>query len=376
MKKIKILMLHLGFGGVEKQTITMANNLANYFDIEIVSFYKLNEAPVYEINEKIKIKYLLNIGPNREMFKTAIKNFKLFQAFKEGLKAVTILYKKKKLIKKEILLDDADVYFSTRTEYGIILSKYGNRNKLKLTQEHNFIDDNKYRKKIIKGYKNLNYVVVISKFHEKMYKEWLKNSNVKIKRIENILDKYPKKVSSLNYNTIIAAGRLNYIKDFLSLIEVMKYAVKQNPNLKLYLLGDGEEKNNILNKIKEYNLEKNVIMPGFVNSEEVQNYMLKSDIYIMTSIKECFPMVLLEANSCGLPIISFDVLSGPHEIVQNNLTGYLVQNRDCKVMAKKINELISSNELKKEFSNNAINYSKKFNANIIIKKWIKLLKEI
>lgn len=374
MKKIKILMLHLNYGGIEKQTITMANSLVPYYDIEIVSFYKLTEEPAYKINDAIKVKYLYNGSPNRKEFKESLKKFKIIKAFKEGIKALKILILKNKLIKKVILKNDADIYFSTRYDYGKLLSKYGSKEKIKLTEEHNFFDDDKYRNSVIKNYRNLDYVVVISKYHEKMYNEWFKNSNVKIVRIPNILEEEQTKTSKLNNNAIIAVGRLNYIKDFISLIEVLKYAVKDNPKLKLYLLGDGEEKEKITAKIKEYNLEQNVEMPGFVSIEKVKEYELKSDIYIMTSLRECFPMVLLEAYNCGLPVISFDILTGPIEIVKDSKTGYIIKGRDCKLMAKKINELLKDKTRLKEFSNNALLETQKYTKKNIISKWCNLLK--
>lgn len=372
MKKIKILMLHLNHGGVEKQTITMANALATKYNIEIVSFYKINEKPAYEINPKIKIKYLYNGGPNKEEFKKALNSKKLKNILKEGLKATKILYLKKNLIKKEILLDNADIFFSTRTEYGSLLSKYGNKSKLKLTQEHNFIDEDNYRRGITKNYKNLDYVVVISKYHEEMYNKWFKKTNVKIARIPNILNTFPKQSSNLNNNTIIAVGRLNPIKDFISLVEIMKEAIKENPNLKLYLLGDGEEKNKIESEIKKQNLEGNIIMPGYVSAAEVEEYMLKSDIYVMTSFKECFPMVLLEAGSCGIPQISFDILTGPKEIIEDGKTGFLIPNRDKTLMAKKINNLLKDDKRLNKFSQNAKEKSKNYKSEVIMKDWIKL----
>ena len=374
MKKLKILMLHLGYGGVEKQTITMANNLCDKYNIEIVSFYKLAKDPAYEIASNIKIKYLYDGKPNREEFKKDLKQIRLFKCFKEGIKALKILYLKNKLMKKEILLNDADIYFSTRTEYGKLLSKYGDKNKLKITEEHNFFDDEKYQKEIIKGYQNLDYIVVISKYHEKMYNEWFKNSNVKIVRIENILNSISNKKTMLNNNAIIAVGRFDPIKDFSSLIEVMHLAVKDNPTLKLYLLGNGKERDLLINKIKKYELEKNIIMPGFVSPKDVLQYELKSDIYIMTSLKECFPMVLLEAYSCGLPVISFDILTGPKEIVKDNKTGYLIKNRLVKEMASKINELLKDKKKLKEFSTNAYEESKKYTIDKIMKKWENLFK--
>ena len=374
MKKIKILMLHLNHGGVEKQTITMANGLSNNYEIEIVSFYKLRKEPAYNIDKKIKIKYLYNGKPNREEFKKYLKSRKLIKAFKEGLKSIKTLYLKNKLIKKEIKLNDADIYFSTRTEYGKLLSKYGKKEKLKLTQEHNYIEEKEYRKKIVKNYKNLDYVIVINKYQENMYKNWFKNTNLKIKKIENILESDSKDVSKLNNNAIIAVGRLDPIKDFSSLLKVLSFAIKDNPDLKLYLLGDGPEKEKLNKEIKELKIEKKVIMPGFVNPEEVKKYMLKSDIYIMTSVKECFPMVILEAFNCGLPTISFDILTGPKEIIKNGYNGYLIKNRDCEEMANQINYLIKNKNKIKIIGKNAKKESKNFLIENILKKWLNILK--
>lgn len=373
MKRIKILMLHLEHGGVERQTITMANGLAKRYDIEIVSFYKISPSPAYKIDDRITIKYLYAGGPNKKEFKDALKQFKIFKAFKEGIKAIRILYLKKKLIKKEILLDDADIFFSTRCEYGKLLNKYGNKNKIRLTQEHNFIDDEKYKDDIVKNYANLNYVVVVSNYHEKMYKEWFKDTKVKIVRIENILDKEVKKASKLNNNALIAVGRLDPIKDFLSAIEVVKELVKTNPKLKLYLLGDGVEKDLLKQKISEYKLTKNVIMPGFVSSEEINEYMQKSDIFLMTSLKESFALVIVEAYNCGLPVISFDILTGPRELVKNNKTGYLIKNRNIKEMALKVSKLLSDQDLLKNLGKNAKEESKKYLPENVIEKWYKLL---
>ena len=374
MKKIKILMLHLGYGGVEKQTITMANYLADYYKIEIISFYKLSDKPAYYINPKIDIKYLYNGKPNKEELKESLKSKKVIKVLKEGIKSAKILFLKKCLIIKEIKKNDSDIYFSTRCEYGKLLSKYGSKETMKLTQEHNYIETSKYKKEITKGYKNLNYIIVISKYHEMLYNEWFKNSDVIIQRIENILDSTVKNCSKLNNNAIISVGRLNYIKDFISLIDVFSLAKKENKDLKLYLLGDGEEKDYIIKKVQDLKLEDSVIMPGFVNSNEVEQYMLKSDIYIMTSLSECFPMVLLESYNCGLPVISFDILTGPREIVKNGQTGYLIANRDKEEMAKKINSLINDKIKLHEFGTNAKKEAEKYRATSIIKKWRNIFK--
>lgn len=374
MKQIKILMLHLGYGGVEKQTITMANGLADYYNIEIISFYKLMTEPAYKIDKRIKIKYLYEGGPNKEEFKNAVKAKNIFTIFKEGIKALKILYLKKYLIKKEILKNDADIYFSSRTSYGHLLNKYGSKEKLKITQEHNYIETLKYQKYITKHYRHLDYVIVLTKYQENMYQKWFKNTRVKIKRIENILEYNSEEVSKLNNNAIIAVGRLDPIKDFTSLLNVVKKAIPDNPKLKLYLLGDGEEKEKLTAKIKELKIEKNVVMPGFVSAKEVKDYMLKSDLFIMTSKKDCFPMVILEAFNCGLPVISFDILTGPREMIRENHNGYLISNRDYDLMAEKINRTLSNPDKLRDLGKNAKKDSKNYLTENIIQKWLTLLK--
>lgn len=374
MKKIKILMLHLGHGGVEKQTITMANGLADYFNIEIVSFYKLMDQPAYKVDKRIKIKYLYEGKPNREEFKKALKSKNIIKTFKEGTKASKILFLKNKLVKREITSNDADIYFSSRTEYGILLSKYGAKKTQKITQEHNYIEDKKYQKKIVKGYKNLNNIIILTKYQESMYKEWFKNTNVKINRIKNILENNSKEVSKLNNNAVIAVGRFDPIKDFSSLLNVMHIAVKENPNLKLYLLGDGEEREKLKILISEYKLKENIVMPGFVSTEKVKKYMLKSDAYIMTSKRDCFPMVILESFNYGIPVISYEILTGPKEMIEENYNGLLIKNRNCEEMAQKINELINNPQKLKQLGKNAKKDSEKYLINNVIKKWLEILK--
>ena len=78
-KKITLLLLHLQFGGIEKQTITFANELSKKYDVEIISAYSMKTKPAYEVNENIKIKYLIDDAPNRNEFKEAVKNKKIIQ---------------------------------------------------------------------------------------------------------------------------------------------------------------------------------------------------------------------------------------------------------------------------------------------------------
>ena len=75
--------------------------------------------------------------------------------------------------------------------------------------------------------------------------------------------------------------------------------------------------------VKDLNLENNITITGMLDKEQVEEKMINSDLYVMTSLTECFPMVLLEASSCGLPLIAFDVPVGPKAIIKDGINAKL-----------------------------------------------------
>ena len=95
MKKITILCLHLGYGGIEVAISNLANMLIDNYDIEIVSNYNIYGKPFYKLDDRIKIEYLYNGGPNKKEFKSALKKLNIFKVIKEGFKSIKILYLKK-----------------------------------------------------------------------------------------------------------------------------------------------------------------------------------------------------------------------------------------------------------------------------------------
>ena len=94
----------------------------------------------------------------------------------------------------------------------------------------------------------------------------------------------------------------------------------------------------------------------------------------MTSRFEGLPMVLLEAKSYGLPIISFDCITGPQEIVKNNEDGYLIPNGNNELMVRGLQNLIQNEKLRAHLSNNAYTNSSEFHLKQILPLWEDLFK--
>lgn len=100
--------------------------------------------------------------------------------------------------------------------------------------------------------------------------------------------------------------------------------------------------------------------------------MSESSIFAMTSIFEGFPLVLLEAMSCGLPPVTFAYQFGPKDTITDGKNGLLVYNRDIKSLSEKLIYLIQHENIRKEMGNQALIRVEDFSLNNIIKKWVAL----
>lgn len=374
MKKITILALHLGYGGIEKCISNLANSLKDDYEVEIISTYKLYDKPVFPIDEKIKIKYLMNDKPNRKEMDEAIKKGKVITLVKEIIKAIKILKKKKKLMIKEIKKCNSDVLISTRDIHNEWVGKYAKKDILKIGWEHNHHNNNNiYINKIVKSVSNLDYFVLVSKELTDFYSNILKDTKVKCVHIPNSLEYYPKKVSDLEEKRIISIGRLSKEKGYLDLIDVFKLVNERYPDWCLDIVGDGAELNTIKRQISKNHLNDVITLHGFQNKEYINKLLEKSSVYAMCSYTEAFGIVLLEAFSFGIPCVAFDSAKGATEIISNNWDGYLIKDRDKELMARKICELISNQNRRIIMGANGIKKADNYKIEEIKNLWIDII---
>lgn len=374
MKKVVILLLHMRHGGIEKQTINFANELCKDYEVEIISCYDMLSEPAYYVDPRIKITYLMHDKPNKQEFQEAVHKKKLFRVLKEGIHAFSILRKKKSYMKKAIQKLEADYVISTRIEYAELLSQYAPSGIKTITQEHLHNDSPEYIKRMQKACRNIDYLVALGPGSKENYVRWLDgNRKIEIVQIPNLLDKVPNQSSDLRSMQIVSVGRLHPVKDFCSLIDVFEIVQQKIPEARLTIVGGGEEKAKLEAKIKEKRLIGKVIITGMVDKERVQETMLYASVYAMTSLTECFPMVLLEAFSCGVPAVAFDVPVGPKAIIKEGENGYLVQNRDKQEMANRIIEILTDRTKREKLGRNAKKDAYQYLPEAVMPKWKAIL---
>ena len=376
MKKITILALHLGYGGVEKAIASLSNILVNKYDVEIISVYKLYDKPAFDIDQRVKITYLLDksLCPNKKELKEAIKSKNIINIFKEGAKSIKILRLKKSTMKKAIEGIDSGVVISTRVEHNELLSKFGNSNLVKIAQEHtHHNNDEAFINRLINSCENIDYLMPVSDELTNFYKGKLNNKKTKCVYIPHSLDFIPENTSKLDSKNIISVGRLSREKGFDDLIDVFNIVLKKRPEWTLNIIGDGEQRELIEEKIKEYGIGKNVLLHGYQDKEYIGKLLLDSSIYAMTSHEESFGLVLIEAQSYGVPCVAFDSAKGALEIIKDDENGYLIKNRNKEEMAQKIINLIDNKDLRISMGNKSRENSYKYSKENISNKWFDLL---
>lgn len=378
MKKISILSLHLGYGGIEKSIIALANLLCEKYTVEIACTYRLYDKPAFQMDKRIKVKYLTkNIAPNKDEFKNAVQDKKIMKIVSEGVKGVKILNLRKKTMVDYIKKCNSDVIISSRDIFDDWLGEYGSKDTIKIGWEHNHHHGNMdYANKISNYASKLDYLVLVSNDLKKFYEKKLKNTNCKCIYIPNIIDKLPKYLSRLNKKRLVSVGRLSEEKGYLDLLKVYQLIMKKYPDWKLDIIGDGNERSTLEEYINNNNMQDKVTLHGFRNKDYIDEILHNSSIYLMTSYTESFGIVLIEAMSHGVPCIAFDSAEGARELITNGENGYLISNRNFEEYANKVCDLIENKEERELLGKNSYKSVKKYTGMEVVKLWYEIIEEV
>ena len=150
-------------------------------------------------------------------------------------------------------------------------------------------------------------------------------------------------------------GRLEKVKGHKFLIESFKKVQKERGGsfLKLVIIGEGEEKENLIKYAKKMELEDNIIFTGY--RKDIEELIAIMDIFVLSSLREGLPRVLVQAAAVGVPSVAFNV-DGVPEIVKDEYNGFLVKPRDVNQLADKIIKYIDNRVLIKLHGQNGRNF--------------------
>lgn len=192
--------------------------------------------------------------------------------------------------------------------------------------------------------------------------------------IPNALTYEGLEVSSLNNHKAIAVGRLTHQKGFDRLIKAWTVIHEECPDWQLDIIGEGEDKDSLEAQIIDARLQDviHLVQPTI----DVKQIYLRSSLLVMTSRYEGFGLVLTEAHSFGIPTVAFNCKCGPSDIIQDGITGFLVEDGDIAQFAEKVITLINDETLRKQMGAAAYRHSERFSEERVMAQWVELFNEV
>ena len=223
----------------------------------------------------------------------------------------------------------------------------------------------------------LNNSKVILALTEDMKKEIQKITNKKIEIIPNGIDNEKfklnkfetRKILGINEKEkiIIFVGRLEPVKGIKYLIESINILNETENNLKLLIIGEGNEDRELKRLVKRLGLCEEIKFLGKIINEKIPEYLVASDIFVLPSLSEGFPVVLLEAMASGLPIITTKI-RGLAEIIQENVNGFTVKPENPNEIAEKMDLILNNKPIVEKFYIENKKKSRLYNWSIIVKR--------
>ena len=353
----------LAKGGAEKSSATLTNILHNLgYNVHVVT-----------ILSQVDYKYsgtLFNLGEFKDKKDTFIGKIQRFRKFKKYLKKQNF----------DCIIDNRYRVLGYRE---CIFTKYLYNHTPVIYVLHNYVQEKTftpYNWLNVWLYKNETFTSVSKEISQRFKEEFqIKNMHTiynafNFKEIEKkALEKNAFGIETDTY--IIFYGRIDdHHKNLKLLLKAYKKSKLPEQNIKLLVLGDGEDFNEIVNYTKELQLETHIVFKGFTVNP--YPYVKNALFTMLTSRHEGFPMVLPESLALATPVISVNCKSGPKEVIENKVNGLLVENYDENALAEAMNSFIFDKVLYKHCKANAKQSVEKFSVENISRDWNNLIENL
>jgi len=360
MKKIALVKWSIDRtdGGLKVAT-SLANELSGKYEVHLLSMIS-TETNFFPVKDSVKYR---NLSPKKISMS---KNF--FSAVK--------------LLRSYLTEQGIDIVFGIGMSMNSVgvASTLGLKTKFVSCDHTNSIVDNDTKVKKVQRYVGAKFADKIITLTIEDRRNYIKQYGISEDKITFIYNWKEDLLSNVTYNNestkLVTVGRFDYQKgyDYLVQVAMKVLSEKSDWTWEIYGSGNQDEVDKIKELIKENDLQDILFIKGLEKNQD----LIYGDkgIYVMTSRYEGLPLVLLEAQQYNLPIVSFCCPTGPSEIVENGVNGFLVDCYDTDKMSEKLLKLMENESLRHSFSAHAKDNMDKFDKNRILNQWIELIETI
>ena len=363
MKKIAFISWDMTvLGGINQVIVTLANEFAKQYDVHIVSLTRGNDQMPLRVDEPIHDVFFVQETACRGREVTKGGKDKLNQYLQEN--KIDILFLMGFQVSLPVcLMTMGKKYKKVFCEHEALMSRWHER-KLTVVRYLSALLCDK-----VVTLTEQNALDYCRMFHlPKKKVEYIYNS-ISPSVIEQKSEAYDR-----NSKTILSVGRFSPEKQYDVLLDVAQPVLEKHSDWNWIIYGTGETFQDIKDDICTRGLAERIILKG--ETKEIATVYKQGALFVLTSKREGLPLVLLEAKANHLPCISFDIISGPSEMIRNQTDGFLIPAFDKEGMINAVDKLILDEQLRIQMAEEADKNLDKFSMPVILQQWIKLIETL
>jgi glycosyltransferase involved in cell wall biosynthesis len=389
--KIRFLIMNAyGMGGTIRTTHNTAATLARRgHDVEIVSVYRRRNTSFLPVDPTVPVRALSDEAP--EVRQEPDRNRRPVAVARRRVEEM-LEARPSRLIDPEEnrysnfnLLTDArllrflrsvrdGVLVSTRPGLNLAVARFGRPEVVRVGQEHLHLAHHSrpLRRAIKKHYPSLDVVAPLTERDARDYRRLL-GTSTRVIAMPNAVPDVGGARAHGDSKVVLAAGRLAVQKGFDRLIPAFAAVAAKHPDWTLKIFGSGPKKAELQRQIDDLGMRDRIRLMGYTRN--LYGEMAESAIYVMSSRFEGFPMVLLEAMGCGLPVVSFDFRNGPEDLIEHDVSGLLVPRRDVDALAAALIKLIEDPQRRRAFGARGLEIAARYQIDEIAARWEQIFRQ-
>jgi glycosyltransferase involved in cell wall biosynthesis len=268
------------------------------------------------------------------------------------------------------------IVIGTRPAFNLLIGALVGQEAVTLGQEHMHFRAHRPRlaADVERRYHELDALAVLTDADRRDYEQVLRGARTRVVRMPNAVPALAGGVSTLDAKVILAAGRLNEQKGFDLLLRAFAPVAAEHPDWQLRIYGEGPRHESLRRLIAEHHLHGNAFLMGPARDLGVE--FAKASVFALSSRHEGFGIVLVEAMSKGLAVVSFDCARGPSEIISDGRDGILVPPEDVDALAGALRSVIEDDALRRRLGAAGLKTARAYDAAASGRRWKQLLHDL
>ena len=380
-RKVHVLLMHAyGMGGTIRTTLNVAGHLARSRDVEVLSLVRLRDRPFFGFPPGVTVTSLddQRHGAATGALTRVLRRLPSVLVHPDDHVYAMCSLQTDLALARRLKALRAGVLISTRPGFNVLAARLAAPGVVTVGQEHmNFHTHDDLPglvADIRRTYPALDALTVLTEEDRGDYGLLTARGGTVVERIPNAVPPLTGGTSALDEGVVAAVGRLTPQKGFDLLVRAWARVARERPGWRLHIHGGGPERDALRELTCKLDLVNHVVLMG--PTRRVGDELARASVFVLSSRFEGFGMVIVEAMSKGLPVVSFDCPRGPSEIVTHGVDGLLVPNGDVDALAAALLELIGDPDRRRRLGEAAIDAAKAYELAVVGGRWEALLERV